>query len=389
MLASQAPRAVDVVAGDWKMTFTGNVNVHYIHSMCDDSGSAAVTGGLACVGGAGEDDSSSVSNGLLPAALAISAKTTQGGYDLGVTFGFFPGISTNDGGSPNLNTNPGRNTALGTAGLDVRQVFLTFGNDSMGEFMFGRNIGLFGQDAILGDMTLIGVGVGNGNYAAPSNTSLGSIGLGYIYTDWLAQMNYTTRDLSGLKITLGIFDPVEPILQGAPTPEGAPGFHGKIAYTMGDWYFSATFLSQQQEGLTDAQDFDSNAFDIGGKVKLGPVDLLAFYYNGKGVGTTGLFLFGDDGAGNERDSDGFLAQATYTLGDTKFGVNYGESNLDRADGEAVSNLVEKNSKVTVGVYHSLTKNLTLLAEFSDVEAEANNGIKNDATNINVGAFLAF
>jgi predicted porin len=306
-----------------------------------------------------------------------------------VTFGFFPGISTNDGGSPNLGAGPGSNTALGTAGLDVRQVFLTFGNDQMGTFMFGRNIGLFGQDAILGDMTLIGVGVGNGNYAAPSNTSLGSIGLGYIYTDWLAQMNYTTRDLNGLKITLGIFDPVEPILQGTPTPKGAPGFHGKLAYTKGDWYFSATFLSQQQEGVTDAQDFDSTAFDIGGKVKLGQVDLMAYYYGGKGVGTTGLFVRGDDGNGNERDSDGFLAQATYTLGDTKFGINYGESNLDLASGELVSSLVQKNSKVTLGVYHSLTKNLTLLGEVSDVEAEAQNGIKNDAMNINVGAFLAF
>jgi predicted porin len=389
LIAPAVSHAVDVNAGDWQLTFTGNVNVHYIHSMCDDSGTAAVVGGLACVGSAGEEDSSSVSNGLLPAALAISAKTHQGDYDLGVTFGFFPGISTNDGGSPNLGAGPASNTALGTAGLDVRQVFLTFGNDSMGEFMFGRNIGLFGQDAILGDMTLIGVGVGNGNYAAPSNTSLGSIGLGYIYTDWLAQMNYTTRDLNGLKITLGIFDPVEPILQGAATPKGAPGFHGKVAYTKGILYLSATFLSQKQEGVTDAQDFDSTAFDLGGKVKLGPVDLMAYYYAGKGVGTTGLFVRGDDGFGNERDSDGYLAQATYTLGDTKFGVNYGVSNLDRADGELVSALVESNTKWTLGVYHNLTKNLTLLAEYSDVEAEAQNGLKNDASNINVGAFLAF
>ena len=55
----------------------------------------------------------------------------------------------------------------------------------MGTFMLGRNIGLFGADAILNDMTLPGVGAGNGNYATPANTSLGSIGLGYIYTDWL------------------------------------------------------------------------------------------------------------------------------------------------------------------------------------------------------------
>ena len=35
----------------------------------------------------------------------------------------------------------------------------------------------------------------NGSNAAPTNTSLGSIGYGYIYTDWLAQINYTTPDL--------------------------------------------------------------------------------------------------------------------------------------------------------------------------------------------------
>jgi predicted porin len=116
---------------------------------------------------------------------------------------------------------------------------------------------------------------------------------------------------------------------------------------------------------------------------------MAYYYNGKGVGTTGLFVLSDDGAGNARDSDGFLAQATYTLGDTKFGVNYGESKLDLASGEATSSLVKKNSKGTVGVYHNLTKNLTLLAEYSDIEAKAHNGLKNDGSNFNVGAFLAF
>jgi len=388
LLVPAVSHAIDVNAGDWTLSFSGNVNVHYINSMCDNSGSPAVAGGLACIGSAGEDDSSSVSNGLLPASLGISAKTHQGDYDIGVTFGFFPGISTNDGGSPNLGADR-TNTALGTAGLDVRQVFLTFGNDSLGSFMFGRNIGLFQQDAILGDMTLIGVGAGNGNYAAPSNTSLGSIGLGYIYTDWLAQMNYTTRDLNGLKITVGIFDPLEPILQGAPTPKGAPGFHGKIAYTKGDLYLSATLLSQQQEGVTDASDYDSTAFDLGGKLKVGAFDFMAYYYTGKGVGTTGLFVNGDDGLGNERDSDGFLAQVTYTLGDTKLGVNYGESNLERASGELASVLVKKNSKVTLGIYHNLTKNLTLLGEYSDIEAEAQNGLKNDAANINVGAFVAF
>jgi predicted porin len=234
-------------AGDWKFTFSGNVNAHYIISACDDS-PAVVAGGLACTASAGVDDTgSTVSNGLLPAAMSLSASTTQSGYDIGATFGLYPGISTNDG-SPNLQQGaaPGLlNTGLGTTGLDIRQVFLTFGNKSMGTFMLGRNIGLFGADAILGDMTLIGVGAASSNYAAPANTSLGSIGLGYIYTDWLAQIDYTTPDISGFKFTIGVFDPIEP-LGAAPTPKSSPGFHGKAAYTLGDLYLSATFLSQKQ-----------------------------------------------------------------------------------------------------------------------------------------------
>ncbi len=392
--AAAPATAVEMTAGDWKFTANGNVNVHYIGSSCEDETTPAVAGGLACRGSAGEDRTSSISNGLLPAALALGASTTQNGYDIAVTFGFYPGISTNDG-SPNLQQGAGQtNTALGTASIDMRQVFLTFGNDHMGQFLLGRNIGLFGADAILNDMTLPGVGAGNGNYATPSNTSLGSIGLGYIYTDWLAQIDYTTRDLGGFKFTLGIFDPLEPLGQALPPgtaapPESTPGFHAKAAFTKEPFYFSATVISQKHNGVTDASDFDSFGFDVGGKITFGNFEFLAWYYQGEGLGTTALFLLASDGLGNERDSDGFLAQVTYKFGDLKLGLNYGESNLDLATGEAVSNLVEKNQKYTVGAYYSLTKNLTLLGEFTDTNAQAHNGVENDSSNFNLGAYLSF
>ena len=102
-----------------------------------------------------------------------------------------------------------------------------------------------------------------------------------------------------------------------------------------------------------------------------------------------MFLLASDGLGNERDSDGFLAQVTYKFGELKLGLNYGESNLDLASGEAVSNLVETNQKFTVGAYYSLTENLTLLAEFTDTKSEAHNGIENDSSNFNIGAYLSF
>jgi len=388
-----AAYAIDVTAGDWKLSITGNVNAHYIYSRCETS-PVTVAGGLACVDT--DSSSSSVSNGLLPAALAISGATTQGAYDLGFTFGLYPGISTNDGGSPNLQATPGStHTALGTAGLDVRQVFLTFGNKDMGTVMAGRNIGLFGADAILNDMTLLGVGAGNGTYAAPANTSLGSIGLGYIYTDWLSQIDYTTPDLSGLKATIGIFDPLNTLSQ-IPASKKAPGFHFKLAYTMGPLYLSSSGLVQQQRHTATAPgitgDYTSWAIDFGGKYDISGFEFAGWYYTGKGVGTTGLFVNSDDGFGDARSSHGFLLQATYKIASTKFGVNYGQSNLNTANGDTGlvgADLVRKNDKFTVGVYQDLTTNLMLLAEVSRLEAENHAGGKNTSNNINVGAFLKF
>ena len=397
--------ALEIQAGDWKFSFNGNVNVHYIYSQCEDN-PEAVAGGLACgAGGESEDNTSSVSNGLLPAAFVFGASTTQKGWDISANLGLYPGVSTNDGGSPNLQgQGPAlSNTGLGTSGLDVRQVFMTIGNKDVGTFTLGRNFGLFGFDSIINVMTLPGVGVA-GTMAGPnpSNTTLGSIGFGYIYTDTLSQINYTTPDMGGLKLTIGIYDPVEPInaFTGAASPGAAPqggdatpGIHGKAAFTAGGLYLSASFLSQENQvdaaALTSDAEFDTRAFDIGGKYAAGPFEVLAWYYTGKGIGTTAILFDATDGLGNERDSDGFLAQVTFELNDTKFGLNYGESNLDLADGDNDQSIVEKNSKYTLGVYHGLTPNLTLLAEFSDVNAEAHNGNENSSSNFNVGAFLSF
>jgi hypothetical protein len=391
-----AAHAIDVNAGDWKLSIDGNVNAHYIYSRCDTN-PATIAGGLACI--SADSSSSSVSNGLLPAALSISGATTQGAYDIAFTFGLYPGISTNDGGSPNLHGNvPGVHTALGTAGLDIRQVFLTFGNKDMGTVMAGRNIGLFGADAILNDMTLIGVGGGNGSYAAPFNTSLGSIGLGYIYTDWLSQIDYTTPDFMGVKGTVGIFDPLNTLSQ-IPASKKAPGIHAKVAYTAGPLYLSASGLWQQQRHTTTGAEaaltngnYNSWAIDFGGKYDILGFEVAGWYYTGKGVGTTGLFVNSDDGAGNPRNSNGFLAQVTYKYMQTKFGINYGQSKLQTASGDiglVHDDLVEKNDKVTVGVYQDLTTNLILLVEFSRLSSLNQAGQENTSRNVNFGAFLKF
>ncbi len=408
-LCATAPvRAFDVTSGDWKFSVNGEVNAYYIDSNCQSAATAKTIDSIAqvCVGNASGSNFSNVDNGLLPADINFAVTTTQGGYDLGAHFGLYPGIATNDGGRPNLNAlNQPSNVALGTTGLDVRQVYLTFGNKDVGAFTFGRNFGLFGFDAIINDMTLPGVGVGPNatSYASPANTTLGSIGFGYIYCDELTQMNYTTPTFSGVTVTIGIFNPLNSLTApGTSTGSSAPGFHGKVTYTaaLGDGaklYLSSAFMYQKHSFLTGtatptSMSFDSTGWDANVKFDISGVSLLASYYHGSGMGSAALYYQATDSAGNARDSHGYLLQATYTVGSVKFGVNYGLSELgyaNAADQAADPALLYENTKFTGGVYYSMTKNLTLIAEVSPAKTQAHNGDENQSTTINAGAFLAF
>jgi hypothetical protein len=169
-------------------------------------------------------------------------------------------------------------------------------------------------------------------------------------------------------------------------------------------YFSASGLSQQQKYLptaTTSGSWQGSGGDVFGKIDFQGFELVAGGYYAQGLGTTGLFIFGADDAGKARDSYGYLVQATYKVGPTKFGLNYGVSRLaftDAADRAANPFLVAANEKVTGGVYYDLTKNLMLLGEISWVQdlahtssASADGSFGNTNTGVtgNVGVFLAF
>jgi predicted porin len=133
-----------------------------------------------------------------------------------------------------------------------------------------------------------------------------------------------------------------------------------------------------------------SAYDIGANVNVAGFGLTAYYYDGKGNGITALGLSGLTDAGKKRDGDGGYIQATYVIPfGTKIGLAYGESNLDKAGGEADSTLVKQNQRWTVGAYHPLTKSLNLVAEYNDIKVEAHNNNKNESSTVSLGAILFF
>lgn len=388
-VATGASAGVGWKAGDWDVDISGNVNGFFVNSDCDSPG--LVAGGLACAGG----DTVSVRSGLLPSALVLGAKSRQGNFDVGFTFGMYPSINS-ESTRTGVNGTPG-NLALGSGSLDFRQNFFTFGDSSWGTIKIGRDIGIFGSDAILSDMTLLGVG-GNASGALPGNTSLGRIGLGYIYADFMSQITYTSPDWSGVQLAAGVFQPLDSSLGAATAPNAkdSPMFQGKITYGWsGDlsgkvW---AGFVQQDVDNQPIAAggttQLDASAFDVGAKVGIAGLELVGYYYDGDGAGTTGILLAGADANGNERDSDGGYVQATYKIGKAKLGVSWGESNLDLSGNEPVSNLVKSNEAFVAGIYYALTKSVNLVIEYIDVEAEGHDGSKDDEETLAIGGIMFF
>lgn len=380
-------QAVTWQAGQWTLGIGGNINVYYAYTLCDDDdleAGGATLAGLACAGSQDEDgefdDVNSVTNGLLPSSLNISAETTQSGWDISANVNVYYGSNSN--------------TALSFSTVDARQVYLTFGKEEIGTFRFGRDFGLFAYDAIINDMSLLGLG-GAFSQGDFDHTSLGGLGFGYVYTDRLAQMNYTTPDFNGFQATIGIFNPLDGEATVGEADRGNDiGWHGKLGYTWErevqgtpmEGTVSTAFLYQTMDVVSASEEADVFGWDIFAQVSFYDVSLLGYYYLAEGMSTLaigGLIFPGFDGVtGKEEEIEGYMLQATYTYGNTKFGINWSYSEQNEVT-------EVENEKITLGVYHNLTTNLALVGEFSYQTSDLDNVGEDETSNINLGTILFF
>lgn len=191
------------------------------------------------------NNSFSIRAGYLPSAVVLSLATNQMGYDLGFTVGAFIGGTNVNWGALGAN-NGGIANGFGTPGIDIRQVFGTAGTPEYGTFKVGRDLGLFAGQALLNDPTFFGLGVVSGN-AAPGNTTLGLIGAGYVYPDFIPQFTYKSPDFYGFNVSVGVFSPYDEFnstgfsplgtpyvgfaTSGQLTAHDQPSFQGQITYT--------------------------------------------------------------------------------------------------------------------------------------------------------------
>jgi predicted porin len=393
--ASSANAGIMIPAGDWTLDIGGIVNAYYTHtSFSGDTGAGTAPLGL----GNGADDSiQNITTGLLPNYLSVSGKTRQNDLDVGFTISINPGASRTAGGNQG-------------ASQENRQAFVTFGDKSWGSIKLGKDLGIYASDAILNDMTLLGVGSGAGSLAG-NTTTLGRIGSGFMYADWKSQVAYSSPNWNGFSFTAGVtqaWNTVGNALgnsfnSSSSTGRGgsSPAFEGKASYEWaGDFGGKvwASAMTQKVEfttgaGLVDPSD-RATAWDLGATVNVAGFGLTGYYGQGDGIGQTIQLFDGFDSLGNDRESDQWYVQGTYTIPGvgTKLGASYGESTLDGNNVDTFND--NEDSMWTVGAYHPITKHLNLVAEYSSVKRDRDNkGIVADvdgkSKTIALGAILFF
>src|SRR5438128_8374334 len=339
------------MSNGWSFQFGGNVNAFWVFSKVNNSGPA----------------NSSVRTGLLPAFATFSATGKEAGLNLGVHFGFAPQIN-----NAAVHDNFGNGTQAG-AQIDMRQVYMTIGLKDGGQILAGRELGLFGRQNILNDMTLFGVGAVGIGGGGGGGTTLGRIGYGYIYPNFVSQLTYSTKP-GQAQLSIGLFQPSILKGGGGGTPylyTKVPRVEAEFAYNQKSGKNNYTFWVGGLGETTSAwatAGISASSFGGTAGIKAGMSDLslVVTGYIGKGLGTT-LMFSGNEVAANDtslRKSDGGYVQLTYKLGPkTTLGGSWGFSRLvNNQTGDGNTTVRSNLYSYTAGIYHQWTKSLKLVCE---------------------------
>ncbi len=353
----QQAHAVDIKAGDWTVGVGGIVNAYYTAVSCKGDavgGLALASQGLGC---GGQNDRTTIGNGLLPNGLVTSATSNQGGYDVKALIGIYNSTATDSA--------IGQNSVV-----DVRQAFFTFGNADMGTIKLGRDYGIFGANAILSDMTLLGAGAPV-QATQRGRVTLGHIGAGYSYLGNYGQMAYSApKSASGIGFDIGLMSPVAdtPVIAGSTyTADSSPQLQGQVTYSAEGFKAWLGAKTQKFESVTPGvDDLTMRGVEVGASYSAGALGLLANVQSG-----TSLGILSDADQGDVKSLN-YLAQATFKASPkVKLGLSYGLSEND--DNTAGTGGLKSNANLTMGAYYTLNSVITLVAEVGQTRSRGFDG----------------
>jgi hypothetical protein len=371
----------------WEVSFDGAANAFIMKNSASDAPSLTASGRAftpdapAGAGVIGANDDTSIVTGLLPNVWGMTLKApTANGLDISARLGLY------------THMNGGENS-LGNGQINLRE---TSGSVSgaFGTVLVGRSLGIHQSNAILNDMLLFGVGAAAS--AGNSNTTLGRIGLGYLYTDFKPQVAWTLPDLgNGFNAKVALFDPDDVTADTAafsatdkssPRVEAQLTWNGSLLATgigMNLWV-DGTFQNTERTlaqaaivqataaaGGDDDSDINSSGVGFGAKFTYDGFALVATGFHGNALGIRGQRTQGADTSvhalddvGKERKSYGGYIQGTYDFGQgTNVGYSYGGNYLKKTGNDLNTSGVMNYHIMHSGmIWHNVTDNFRLIAE---------------------------
>ena len=429
----------------WEVSFDGAANAFYNHTstgVVDTLGSFAEysTGGETAAstilgggvsgntnGSEGGSDISSISVGLLPNVWGFTVKApTKNGLDVSGRLGLYTHMNST-GTSANGNVINIRETSLTVAG-------------SFGSVLMGRSLGIHQSNAILNDMTLFGVGVAAGNI---SGTTLGRIGVGYVYADWYPQITWTTPGLGPIGAKIGILQatPLQSSTGADATNTETPRVEAQLDYSfelggLGGYVWvdgqyqnlgrttaeaslfdgrvgngsNTSGVAESQATGEMSEDIDVGAIGFGTRLTFQGFKLVAsgFYNHGLGMqfqgNVLGTYSGSLDERGKARHFYGGYIQGTYDFGQgTNIGYSYGSNHLvmtgqdsgevnqrytlgggGTARTDAIQNYVESHMGM---IWHNVTDDFRIIAEGVYSEAHWHGNGSQESSQVSVGAFF--
>ena len=329
------------MSNGWTFGFAGNVNIFAMYQSVSSSNNATGSPGQLVTGA--DTKGLYYGTGLLPAFATFTAKGKEGNTDLGVQFGFAPQVQC--GGNAH--------DCFG-AQIDMRQVFMTVGG-SWGTITAGKELGIYQRSNILNDQTLFGVGGGG---IAPGGTTLGRIGFGYVYPNFVPQFSYSSPAGKTTSFNIGL---MEPSTFGAYTELTIPRLEAEVSFKAGN-NLSVFVGGTAQNGKDPIADESKTAVGASGGLtyKTGTFSIHGSGYYGKGISTTLMFNANSQSGSELTKSYGYYGQLTFTPANSKMTLagSFGSSFL-ADDG---NNFKTENSLVSGGIYYQATKSLKIVGE---------------------------
>jgi hypothetical protein len=284
---------------------------------------------------------------------------------------------------------------------DFREGFLE-ASGRWGTFTAGRFGSLFSRgitetDFLYGHGYGVGFWGGGGTYAV--GPTAGLIGFGVLASSFSPGMMYTTPSLGGLKIALGVFDPVNLAGTWESTRSARPETEITYDANSGDFFKLHLYANgAYQKVYSGNKDETVRGAGAGFRTEIGHLHLGAGGHYGKGLGLY-YALEGSEadtpGAGLPfRTAYGYSFFAQYVLGQLDLNAAFGQSNikleaLDSEPEHLKDHPIRTQTGISAGVVYHVNESLHLDLDYLRAQFRWYAGAKEDVNYINTGVTLTW